>query len=106
MDPAVIEYAMVRMLNILPFQVLMVLYEVPAGALRGMGHSLLPAVITVTGSCLLRLVWVYTVFRSVGNFQILVFVYPVSWIITAIAMLSAYFLYARRERTLDPPAAA
>ena len=41
-------------------ELLTAVYEISAGAMRGLGHSLLPAIITVVGSCVLRLIWIST----------------------------------------------
>ena len=95
-DTAVAEFAFVRMLYILPFDWLMCSYEVSGGALRGMGRSMLPAVITVFGTCVFRLLWVYTVFRRIPSFGLLMAVYPVSWTVCGCAMLAAYFCVRRR----------
>ena len=71
-------------------------YEIPGGALRGMGYSTLPAVIIMLGCCVLRIVWVYTVFGVYHNFAFLMDVYPVSWLITGIVTLIAYYIVRRK----------
>lgn len=95
-DAAVANFAFMRMLFILPFDWLICSYEVSGGALRGMGHSMLPAVITVFGTCVFRLTWVYTVFQRLPSFKVLVAVYPVSWAVCGAIMLAAYFCVRRR----------
>lgn len=95
-DPEVISFGIIRMLHVELFSFLPVFYEVSAGALRGMGHSLLPAVLTVIGSCGLRFVWVYTVFRRFNSFGMLMNVYPVTWIITGIFVFLAYAVISRK----------
>ena len=72
-------------------------YEIPGGALRGMGYSMLPAAISVLGSCGFRFVWIYTVFARVGGFGILMDVYLATWILTGSMMLIAYSIISRRE---------
>lgn len=69
-----------------------VLYEVGAAGLRGIGYSLLPAILTMVGSCAFRFVWVYTVFKKYDSYQMLMNVYPVSWTITAFLVLLSYFV--------------
>ena len=71
--------------------------RVSGRCLRGMGHSLLPAVFTVLGSCLFRLVWIATVFRHWRSYVTLDIVYPVSWIITGTAVITAYLILRKRE---------
>ena len=73
------------------------LYEVPGSALRGMNHSLLPAVLTVFGSCVLRVAWLFTVFQWSSSFEMLLNVYPVTWVTTAVLVLFSYFFIRRRE---------
>ena len=95
-NPEVLSYAETRMLHAVAFLWLCNVYEISGGALRGMGYSTLPAVIILLGCCVLRIVWVYTVFRVYNNFAFLMNVYPVSWIITGIVTISAYFLIRRK----------
>lgn len=95
-DSAVLEYAMQRILIATTLEFLTSVYEISAGAMRGFGYSLLPAIITFLGSCVLRLVWVSTVCRIVHEFWILVIIYPVSWIITGVVMTAAYYIVRKR----------
>lgn len=95
-DPAVIAYGMQRISCSLRFQFLMTPYEILAGSLRGMGHSSLPAALTVLGTCVLRLMWVYTVFAGWHEFWVLMLAYPVSWVLTSALMLAAWLRVGRR----------
>ena len=79
------------------FTFIAVFYEVGAGALRGMGHSLLPALVTMTGSCIFRIFWVFVFFRDLKSFARLMSVYPITWIITALLMLVFYYLIRKKE---------
>lgn len=96
-DPEVIPWAMIRMTHVLIFQWIACSYELSGQCLRGMDHSMLPAVFSMLGSCVLRIVWVYTIFQSFGSFTMLMNVYPISWVITGIAVLIAYAIISRRE---------
>ncbi len=95
-NPEVLSYAEVRMLHAVAFLWMCNIYEVPGGVLRGMGYSTLPTVIILLGCCVLRIIWVYTVFAFYKDFAILMNVYPVSWAITSVATLIAYFYIRRR----------
>jgi len=55
------EFGTIRMKTVLLLQGLVCIYEIPGSAMRGMGHSMLPTLLTVFGTCILRIVWVYTV---------------------------------------------
>lgn len=95
-DPEVIKQAVTRVSIVESMQWLSATYEISGAALRGMGISMLPAMVTLVGSCLLRIVWVYTIFRMSPTYETLLSVYPVSWTITGIIMLVAYFLIRRK----------
>lgn len=90
------SFASIRMWRVAVIEFIPAFYEVPAGAMRGMGSSLMPAVITVIGTCALRLAWVGTVFAADPTFETLVNVYPISWLATGIAMMGAYFVFTYR----------
>lgn len=93
-DPAVIEAACVRIGIILLFEPICGFYETPAGVLRGTGHSTLPAIVTVVGTCLVRIVWIFTGFRSIHTPESLFVIFPVSWVIT-ICLMAGSFLICR-----------
>lgn len=95
-EPEVAKYASIRMIYLLSAYILIPTYEISGAALRGIGHSLTPAVITIFGTCVLRLVWVYTVCRIYTQFGMLLFVYPLSWVVTGTAMLTTYFIVQRK----------
>lgn len=54
--------------------------------MRGLGYSLEPALISMAGACGLRVLWIYTVFKKVQTFTMLVAVYPISWFATALVL--------------------
>lgn len=96
-DPGVIHYAMIRMLVVCMFELLTGVYEISGGCLRGMGHSLQPAIITVLGTCVFRLIWVATIYKLHRSYFILMLVYPASWVITGTAVTIAYFITRKKE---------
>ncbi len=95
-DPAVIQFAVTRMLVVCLLDWMTGLYEISGGCLRGMGRSMTPAMLTVVGSCGVRLLWVWTVVAAFHEFHILLMVYPVSWLITGGMVLFAYFTARKR----------
>ena len=95
-DPAVLDFAFQRLLIVTSLELLTSSYEISGGAMRGFGHSLTPAIITVIGSCVLRLIWISTVCRRVHEFWVLMIIYPISWILTGTAMITAYLLLRRK----------
>lgn len=90
-DAEVISMACIRIMLILIFEPLCCFYEIPAGVLRGFGYSALPAAVTIICTCLLRIVWIMTVFRHFHTFTSLFTVFPISWIITSLIMI--FFLH-------------
>ena len=68
-------------------------------ASRGLGRTLVPTVLVVLGSCVFRVIWVYTIFAWFGTITSLYLLYIFSWSITAVAEI-VYF--ARLYRKLFP----
>ena len=95
-DPQVIEYAMVRIMVSFSLHFLIASYEISGGCLRGMGHSLLPAMIAIFGTCIFRLIYVFTYVSKVHTFEALFRVYPISWVITGTLTLTAFFTMRKR----------
>lgn len=73
--------------------------DVAVGAMRGMGNSTVPMAISIFGICVLRIVWIYTVFAAYRTFEMLVVSYPISWIVTLIAQYICYGIVKRRTIT-------
>ena len=90
-EPEVIEAGLIRMRMILYFEPLDVLMEEIPGAMRGYGRSLPPAVVSLIGVVGTRILWVNLVFPMFRTFRALVTVYPITWVITDIALLIVYF---------------
>lgn len=93
-DPFVIEMGMKRMSIILPTYCICGLMDVSASQMRGIGYSIIPMIVSLTGACLLRVVWVMTIYAANPTMQTLYFSYPVSWTVTLLAHLSCYFFLA------------
>lgn len=65
-------------------------------ASRGLGKSILPTIIVIMGSCVFRIVWIYTVFAYFGTIQSLYLLYLCSWSLTAAAEI-LYFIAVYRK---------
>lgn len=89
-DTEVAGYAYLRFKVVLAVQFLICSYEISGSVLRGLGHSLLPAVITIFGTCVLRIIWVNTVCAHVHDIAYVFVVYPVSWIVTGSLVVAAF----------------
>lgn len=95
-NPEVIAYGTTRIHCILLLQFLASSYEISGSALRGLGYSMTPTILTIFGTCVLRLIWIYTVCSDNNNFEMLLFIYPITWIITGSAVYIAYRRISRR----------
>ncbi len=73
-------------------------------ACRGIGRSFVPTVIVILGSCVFRVVWVYTIFAQFGTIPSLYLLYAFSWTITAVAEI-LYFLHCCRRLPVAPDTA-
>ena len=83
-DPAAAAAACQRIRIILALEPLCSMYEVPAGVMRGSGHAALSAALTVLGTCVFRVTWIFTVFQSFRSLDVLFLAFPLSWIVTAL----------------------
>ena len=61
-------------------------------ACRGLGRSFVPTVIVILGSCVFRVIWVYTIFAHFHTIPSLYLLYPFSWVLTAAAEIG-YFIH-------------
>ena len=96
-DPEVIAAGLVRMDIILPTYFLCGMMDVMVGQMRGIGYSVMPMIVSLTGACLLRIVWIVTVFAANPTQQILYISYPISWFATFAAHMVCYLLVARKK---------
>jgi len=97
-EPAVVDAGMQRLVLMIGSYWLSAFMDCASAASRGLGKSLMPVVITVLGSCVFRVIWVYTVFAWFGTFRSLYLVYAFSWTITSVAQLW-YFARCYRQQT-------
>ncbi len=97
-DRAVIDTTYLMMLYFVPFYITWVLIEVLSAVLRGVGDAVRPVIIIGLGVCLLRIIWVGTLFVARHTLFVLCMCYPVSWIVTGLAMLVYYLRGSWRGR--------
>jgi len=102
-NPEVIRLGMERMLVVNVPYLLMGVYDIFSGALRGIGYSMLPMIITLAGICLLRIAWLATFFKLMPTMTGLMLTYPVSWLVTSIVMGIFFFvLFKRTQKQFSP----
>ena len=81
--PLALESAMTRMKIMLIPYFLLAFMEVGSGVLRGLGKSATSTAVSLVGTCVFRLIWIYTVCRAVGELWVVYLSYPISWGLTA-----------------------
>ena len=91
-DAVTAENACLRIMCILIFEPVYSLYEIPAGALRCTGHPFLPAASTAVGTCVFRILWIFTVFRRMRSLKMLYCAFPLSWIVTIALVALCFFV--------------
>ena len=97
-DPDVAHFGYIRLTVVLLFQFIATSYEVSGACMRGLGYSMTPTVLTIFGTCFLRIAWVYLFHHTtiIDGMDALLMVYPISWILTGISVLIAYFIIRRK----------
>jgi len=77
--------------------------EMAIGCCRGMGKSLMPTVLNAFFICVPRIVWVLAFYPLLVtadkpyNYVMLLWCYPISWALSAIAQAISYFYYRKVE---------
>lgn len=97
-NPEVIEIGYTRLVIIFIAYIFSMLYEVMSGYLRGFGFSLVPAILTTVGVCVLRIIWINTVFPANRTFVTIMTAYPVSLSTTALLIFIALIIYRPSKR--------
>lgn len=71
------------------------------GALRGMGHSAVPMILSVIGTVGTRIVWIYWVFPQHRALDFLFISYPVSWILTIVMQVICFYFVRKKVHGKD-----
>ena len=93
---AVAVYGLIRMHHVCSMEGLTATYEVESAALRGMGKSLEPSVITILGTVVFRMIWMATVFKWIPTYDMLMNVYISSWVFTGGLIFIVYVMHMRK----------
>ncbi len=102
-DPQVVHYCTSRIYVALAFQWIATSYEIPAACMRGLGKSLAPALLTIFGTCFIRLGWIFLVLPHWYGYEHLMLCYPISWVITGVLVSSVYVAASRKAYRLLTP---
>ncbi|MDE6408460.1 MAG: MATE family efflux transporter [Anaeroplasmataceae bacterium] len=103
-DKEVVEAGMKRLVVMGFSYFLSAFMDATIAALRGLGKTIIPAILLILGSCVFRIIWVYTIFAHFKTIPALYLLYPASWILTSISVI-LYFIYVYRKTcTINSPA--
>lgn len=94
-DPEVITYGLERLAIISGPYFLCGIMDVMVGGLRGLGSSVIPMFVSLTGACVFRVIWIYTIFAMNRTLDVLYYSYPVTWLITLTAHVITYVIIFR-----------
>ncbi len=94
-DAEVIQYGMNRLWMVCAPYFLCGMMDVMVGGLRGIGYSVMPMLVSLTGACAFRVLWIFTVFAENRTLRTLYVSYPVSWALTCSVHLLCYVLLRR-----------
>ena len=95
-DSEVIKMGMLRMNIMMVAFFTCGMMNVYPGLTRAMGYSILPMISTLVGACLMRIVWLATVFTWYPTEVMLFACYPVTWALAGFGQIAIFF-YARRQ---------
>ncbi len=98
LEALALKSALIRYDYIIAIYFLCGLMDVCSGVLRGMGKAVVSTVITLIGACLLRVVWLWTVFPLKQTLQSIFISYPLTWTVTAIAGFIMIQILLKRTR--------
>lgn len=104
-SPEAISYGLLRMRYLLIPNFIMLTMAVSNGGLQGLGHSLTASVISLIIGCVLRIIWIYTVFAipQYHTLDCLYVIYPISWILAAAVGVVLFFIFLKRILRADTP---
>ncbi|MBQ7358771.1 MAG: MATE family efflux transporter [Lachnospiraceae bacterium] len=89
-DPVVIDYGINRLFYICLPYFLCGLMDTLVGVIRGMGYAVMPMIVSLSGACLLRVIWIYTIFQEYRSLKVLYLSYPFTWTVTSLVHLLCF----------------
>ncbi len=95
-EAEVIEIGKHRLFVMMTTYFICSLMDVSGCQIRGMGKSIEPMIITLLGACGIRVLWLYTGFPLKKELWNLYLSYPISWLITFIALFICFFVFEKR----------
>lgn len=100
-DTRVIELGYTRLILVMSAHIFSLIYEVISGYLRGFGISLVPAILTTLGVCVVRIIWIKLYFPQHQTFEAILTAYPISLSLTAVLMFAAMICYRPTKKLIN-----
>ena len=100
-DTRVIELGYTRLILVMSAHIFSLIYEVISGYLRGFGISLVPAILTTLGVCVVRIIWIKLYFPQHQTFEAILMAYPISLSLTAVLMFAAMICYRPTKKLIN-----
>lgn len=97
-DPSVMEESMEILRFLVPFWFCYVLVNVYPCTLRGIGDALVPMLLVCVGTCVLRVVWIFTAGAIWPSLRTTLVSYPISWSMTSLAFIIYYYGFSGMKR--------
>ena len=91
-EPDVIELGAQRLALVIPFYIFCSLQDVAAGQIRGMGKSIEPMILSLFGTCVVRLAWIFLILPPDRSLMDIYWAYPISWFATFVLLNILYVI--------------
>lgn len=95
-EPEVIALGAERLALVIPFYIFCSLQDVCAGQIRGMGKSIEPMILSLFGTCVVRLAWIFLILPPDRSLMDIYWAYPISWFATFVMLNIMYFIAIRK----------
>ncbi len=105
-DPEVVHQGLIRLNYVVTTYFIAAAMDITGGALRGLGHSLTPMLVSVAGICAFRIFWIVCILPCRRDMGMLLVSYPISWVLVlAVNGAILGFVIRRLFREAAHPAA-
>lgn len=95
-EPEVIALGAERLALVIPFYIFCSLQDVCAGQVRGMGKSIEPMILSLFGTCVIRLMWIFLILPEGHSLMDIYWAYPISWFATFVLLNILYFIKLKK----------
>ena len=102
-DAQVIDIGMGILRLMAPGYAAFAFVEIYSGALRGTGDVILPMLMTCGGICIFRVVWIFFILPLNNTLDMIVYSYPISWVLTGLLYIIYYFKKRQQFPDTDEP---